>query len=54
MDLLIREAQPRDAKKLSGIARRSKAHWGYAPEQITLWSPVLLTITADFITEHHV
>lgn len=29
---LIRAARPQEAAQLSDLARRSKAHWGYAPE----------------------
>lgn len=37
-DPRIRAATPDDAETLSGIALRAKAHWGYSPELLELWS----------------
>lgn len=42
-----------DAKILSDLTFRSKAHWGYAPEQMEAWRADL-TITEDYIAQNHV
>lgn len=51
---VIHDATPREAGQLSGIARRAKAHWGYAPEQIERWRGSFLTVTADYIAAQQV
>lgn len=52
MTISFRAARPDEAERLSEIACRSKAYWGYSPEQITAWRPDFLTLTADYITRH--
>ena len=52
MSISIRAAFPDEAERLTEIACRSKAHWGYRPEQIAAWRPAFLTVTADYITRH--
>lgn len=49
----IRRARPDEAELLSGLARRSKAHWGYDDEFLRR-AAVELTITPSAITEHEV
>ena len=55
--LRIREAQPNDTEAISSLAIRSKAHWGYTPEQmatfrgeLTMTSEILATRTV-FVAE---
>lgn len=52
MPIFIRAARPDEAERLTEIAFRSKAHWGYSAEQIAAWQPAFLTVTADYITRH--
>jgi GNAT superfamily N-acetyltransferase len=47
----IRRAEASEAEALSAIARASKAHWPYAPEQIEAWHDDL-TLSAELITAH--
>lgn len=49
----IRRARADEAGRLSEIARRAKAAWGYPPEWLCAWQSEL-TITAEYIGEHHV
>ncbi|WP_175615474.1 GNAT family N-acetyltransferase [Piscibacillus halophilus] len=49
----LREALVKDAAKLSEIAIRSKAHWGYDQRFIQQCKQDL-TITVDYINQHHV
>ena len=37
----IRRAREDEADALTALALRSKAHWGYSPDQIEAWRPVL-------------
>ncbi len=47
-NVVVREAKPQDAKVLTNIALRSKAHWGYSPELIDQWRPEL-EVTSELI-----
>jgi GNAT superfamily N-acetyltransferase len=49
----IRRARPEEAEQLSGLARRSKAHWGYDAEFLRRVAAEL-TITPRAITDHEV
>ncbi|TNE68216.1 MAG: N-acetyltransferase [Bacteroidetes bacterium] len=49
----IRPAKPADAETLTVITRRSKAHWGYSPEQLEDWADEL-TISPAYIRQHTV
>jgi ribosomal protein S18 acetylase RimI-like enzyme len=51
MSLSIRRAIPADAPRLSDLARRAKAHWGYPVEWLAAWQRQL-TIEPQYITEH--
>lgn len=46
----IQKAENTDAKVLTGITMRSKAHWGYSSKQIEKWKDDL-TITAEYIDQ---
>lgn len=50
---IIRPALPHEAGALTELILRSKAHWGYDTEFMTLNRPAL-TLTADRIAEHEV
>lgn len=52
MPISLRAASPDEAERLTEIACRSKAHWGYSAEQMAAWRPAFLTVTADYITRH--
>ena len=45
---VIRAAKPSEAKELTKLAIRSKAHWGYSDDLIEKWLPEL-EVTPDFI-----
>jgi len=49
----IRRARPDEAEQLTGLARRSKAHWGY-DEEFLRRAAADLTITPPAIAEHEV
>ena len=49
----IRQARPDEAERLSELARRSKASWGY-DEDFMRRAAVELTITRDAIASHEV
>lgn len=49
----IEKALPTDAKTLTELTMRSKAHWGYPPEQILAWKEEL-TITPTYISQNKV
>ena len=49
----IRRAVASDAARLTEIARRAKAHWGYDDDLLALWDDDL-TLTGDFIESHPV
>ena len=51
--MTIRRASPDDAATLTGIALSAKRHWGYPEHWIKHWESDL-TISSDFIREHHV
>jgi GNAT superfamily N-acetyltransferase len=46
--VVIRRARPEEAETLSGLMRRSKAHWGYDQAFMEV-NQALLTITAEAI-----
>ena len=50
---MIKKAQSQDAETLTQIALDAKRHWGYPENWIKHWESDL-TISADFITQHHV
>ena len=52
MPITFRQARPDEAERLTEIACRSKAHWGYTAEQIAAWRPAFLTVTPDYISAH--
>lgn len=52
MSISLRAARQDEADLLTEIACRSKAHWGYRPDQIAAWRPAFLTVTADYIARH--
>src|SRR5262245_28688300 len=54
MELTIRQAIPAEAAILSNIAVKAKAHWGYSQEQLDLWGREFLTVSPDYISDHHV
>lgn len=49
----IRRARASDAARLTEIAHRAKAHWGYDDELLALWDDDL-TLTDDFVESHPV
>lgn len=51
--LTFRNARPDDAEILTGLIRRSKAHWGYPKEWMDAWRSEL-TIAGDYIRYHRV
>jgi N-acetylglutamate synthase-like GNAT family acetyltransferase len=46
----IVKATPSNSQELTALTIRSKAHWGYSPEQILDWTDVL-TVSEDYISE---
>lgn len=52
MLITIRAAHPDEAERLTEIASRAKAHWGYSGEQMARWRTAFLTVTADYIRAH--
>ena len=54
MEFTIRKARPEEATTLSAIAMKAKAHWGYAKEQLEVWGREFLTVSSEYISEHHV
>jgi GNAT superfamily N-acetyltransferase len=54
MEFTIRKAIPEEAAALSNIAVQAKAHWGYAKEQLELWGSEFLTVSPEYISDHHV
>ena len=46
--MTIEKAINTDHEILTGITKRSKAHWGYSEEQIEIWSE-FLTISSGYI-----
>jgi GNAT superfamily N-acetyltransferase len=50
---MIRRASPEEASTLTTIALEAKRYWGYPEHWIKHWESDL-TITADFIRDHHV
>lgn len=53
VEITIRKATGTDAPALSALALRSKAHWGYSAELLSLWSGEL-EISPDFIQQNPV
>ena len=49
----IEKAKITDNETLTAITKKSKAFWGYSPEQIQEWDKNL-TISQDYIKEHNV
>jgi GNAT superfamily N-acetyltransferase len=47
MPIVIRDAVPLDVERLNRIAAAAKAHWGYPPEWLELWSLQLTIAPAD-------
>ena len=54
MEFTIRKARPEEAATLSTIAMKAKAHWGYPQEQLELWGREFLTVSSEYISDHHV
>ena len=50
---MIRRATPEEASTLTTIALEAKRYWGYPEHWIKHWESDL-TVSADFIREHHV
>lgn len=50
---MIRRALPEEASTLTTIALEAKRHWGYPEHWIKHWESDL-TISADFVRDHHV
>ena len=44
---ILRPARPEDAKAMTDLALRSKAHWGYPPEQMRTFTEELTFLPAD-------
>ena len=40
-EILVRNAEPDEAELLTGLTRRSKAHWGYPQAMLDRWADVL-------------
>ena len=53
VEITIRKATGTDAPALSALALRSKAHWGYSAELLSLWSGEF-EISPDFIQQNPV
>ena len=51
MRFQIRAPRASDAKALSDLAQRAKAHWGYPSEWLRLWNGEL-TISGDYLLAH--
>lgn len=54
MRIRVRAARQDEAERLSEIARKAKAHWGYSAEQLESWRGAFLTVTPDYIAAHSV
>ena len=54
MRIGLRAAREDEAERLSQIARKAKAHWGYSAEQLESWRGAFLTVTSDYIAAHSV
>lgn len=50
---MIRRAAPEEASTLTTIALEAKRYWGYPEKWIKHWESDL-TISADFVRDHHV
>ena len=48
----IRPADPEEAQAISALAIRSKAHWGYPPEQMSVFSRELTLSPSDIAARH--
>ncbi|MFZ1995137.1 MAG: GNAT family N-acetyltransferase [Solirubrobacteraceae bacterium] len=48
--MVIRRAQPGEAKRLSELAMRSKAHWGYDEQFLERVRPILTYTEEDVLT----
>jgi len=53
MGISIRRAKRTDARRLTGIARAAKGHWGYPEELLDLWRRDL-TVTPAFVARQPV
>ncbi|MCL2235653.1 MAG: GNAT family N-acetyltransferase [Defluviitaleaceae bacterium] len=49
----LRQAKPREATTLTGLAFKAKAHWGYPKDWLDLWVDDL-TITQEYIKNNMV
>ena len=47
--LAIRAVAAGDCEALSAVARKSKAHWGYTPEQLANWWSQLALTAEDLV-----
>ncbi|SRR6266567_579277 len=52
-EIVVRRAVPADAARLTALAHRAKAHWGYPPAWLAEWADAL-TIVPDYIERHRV
>ena len=52
-DPVFRKATPEDAQALTGLAFRSKAHWGYPMEWMELWREEL-AVSPEYVARHEV
>ena len=50
---MIRRTVAADAERLSELAHRAKAHWGYPPSWLARWDAAL-TITPSYVEAHAV
>jgi len=50
---LIRPARPAEAERLTNLARRAKASWGYPADWLQAWENDL-TIAPQYVAEHQV
>jgi RimJ/RimL family protein N-acetyltransferase/GNAT superfamily N-acetyltransferase len=50
-DPIVRPARPEEAKPISALAIRSKAHWGYPPEQMKVFAGELTVEPRDLISQ---
>ena len=53
MQPFIRPGTSGDAARLTSLARRAKAHWGYPDAWLAAWAPQL-TIEPEYVTRHTV
>jgi hypothetical protein len=51
--MILLKATPKDAQTLTSLTLKSKAYWGYTPQQMALWQDQL-TVTPVYIKNHEV